>query len=218
MGKKIIFGCLGVGLLVLIVGGYLFYSMVVKPITGSLDTLKEIHETNEQIVNRTPYQPPPTGELTENQVERFVAVQTEIRHGLEARFAEFEKKYEELSDDLEERDPSFREIMNILGDVVKLYSDAKQIQVDALNREGFSLQEYRFVQQSFYQALGVELFAFNLDMIAKAASEGDIDFDLDEFEDRKKYKLDEVPEKNRELVAPYTDSADVWITFAWWGL
>ncbi len=218
MGKKIIFGCLGVGLLVLIVGGYLFYSMVWKPITGSLDTLKEIHETNEQIVDRTPYHPPPTGELTQNQVERFVAVQTDIRQGLEARFAEFEKKYEELNDDLKERDPSFREIMNILGDIAKLYADAKQIQVDALNREGFSLEEYRFVQSSFYQALNVELFAYNLDMIAKAASEGVVDLELEEYEDQKKYQRDEVPEKNRELVAPYADSADAWITFAWWGL
>jgi len=218
MGKKIVLGCLGVGVLVIVVGGYFVYTLLIKPVTESMNVLKDIHEANERIVDRTPYQPPATGEMTEEQVERFVAVQSTIRQGLEDRFAEFQQKYEELGEDWEDRDPSVREIMDAWGGIVKLYRDAKRIQVDALNSEDFSLEEYRFVQRSFYDALGYEIFAFNVDQVAKAASEGDFDFDLGEFEEERKRYYDEVPEKNRELVAPYTESADTWIIFAWWGL
>ncbi len=218
MGKKIVLGCLGVGVLVIVVGGYFVYTLLIKPVTESMNVLKDIHEANVRIVDRTHYQPPATGEMTEEQVERFVAVQSTIRQGLEDRFAEFQQKYEELGEDWEDRDPSVREIMDAWGGIVKLYSDAKRIQVDALNSEDFSLEEYRFVQRSFYDALGYEIFAFNVDQVAKAASEGDFDFDLGEFEEERKRYYDEVPEKNRELVAPYTESADTWIIFAWWGL
>jgi hypothetical protein len=218
MGKKIVFGCLGVALLVLIVGGYLFYTIVMKPISGAVGSFKEINQANEQVVNRASYDPPPAGEMTADQVERFVAVQSQIRGRLDDRLNEFQQKYDELSDDLKGRDPSLRQIMNVLGDVTKLYADAKRIQVDEINKVGFSLDEYRFVQQSFYQALGMEMFAYNLDAIAKAAGDGGLNIDLDELEQKQEYTREEVPEKNRQLVAPYAESADEWITFAWWGL
>jgi len=220
MGKKILLGCLGFGVLVLVVGGYFVYTLLIKPVSASMNVLNDIHEANERVADRSAYQPPPTGEMTEDQVERFVAVQSSIRQGLEERFTEFQEKYEEVGKQWEERDPSVREIMNVWGDVLKLYADAKRIQVDALNARGFSLEEYRFVQRSFYNALGYGIFSYNLDMIAKAASEGDIDFgfDFDEFEDKREQYHEEIPQKNRELVEPYADSADVWITFAWWGL
>lgn len=218
MGKKIVFGCLGVGLLVLIVGGYLFYTNVMKPISGAVGSFKEINEANEQVVNRASYEPPPSGEMTADQVERFVAVQSQIRERLDDRLNAFQEKYDELSEDLKGRDPSFRQIMNVLGDVAKLYGDAKRIQVEEINKVGFSLDEYRFVQRSFYRALNMELFAYNLDAIARVAGEGDINIDLDELEQAQEDVREEVPEKNRELVAPYAESAEEWIKFAWWGL
>jgi hypothetical protein len=79
------------------------------------------------------------------------------------------------------RDPSIREMMNVYGDLVSMYSDAKQIQVDALNNANFSLEEYRYVQRSFYQALGVELFSYNIDEIAKAAAEGNFNVNMEDF-------------------------------------
>jgi hypothetical protein len=218
MGKKLTLGCLGLGLLVLILGGYFIYTLLVKPVAGGISTLRDIHGANERIVNRAPYQPPATGEMTAAQVERFVSVQTAIRQGLQEKFSEFQNKYEEIGDDWERRDPTIREFTNVMGDALKLYAVAKRLQVNALNREGFSLEEYHFVRQSFYHALGVELLNYNLDLIAKAASEGKFDFGTEELEDEHTYYRVEVPPKNRELAAPYAESADEWIVFAWWGL
>lgn len=218
MGKKIAIGCLGIGMLILVAGGYFGYNLLYKPIMDSISSLEEIHQTNEQIANQSEYTPPDDRELTEEQVDRFIRVQTEIQQNLEDRLAEFQEKYEEMEEKLQDRDPSIREIMGVWDDLVTLYKDAKRIQVDALNQEDFSLQEYRFVQQSFYQALGVEMFAYDVDSIAKAASEGNFQFNMEEFEAKKQEFETEVPERNRELVSPYSESAELWVNFAWLGL
>lgn len=221
MGKKIALGCLGVGLLVVVVGGFWGYYSFVKPMMGNLTTIQtaaqEINEKNNEIRNQSSYAPPQTGEISEDQVERFVSVQRDIRNGLEELLTELQEKYEELGQEFEQRDPTFREMMNVGGDLMGLYADAKQVQVDALNEEGFSLEEYRFVQQSFYQALGVELFSYNIDQIARAAEDGNINMDMEEFESAQK-QMREVPDRNRQLVSQYADSAEDWLVFAWWGL
>ncbi|WP_234571380.1 hypothetical protein [Rhodohalobacter sp. 614A] len=218
MGKKIAIGCLVIGLVVLIGGGLLTYNFVYKPVMGSVSSLQEIHQKNEQIDNQSTYQPPADNELTENQVERFVSVQQQIQSGIEERLAEFEQKYEELDSELQNREPTLTEIMNAWGDIVDLYSDAKQIQVEALNEHDFSLTEYRFVQQSFYNALGMELFSYNIDQIAEAASEGNFNMNLEEYEKQQDEMEQQVPQVNRELVSQYADSAENWLVFSWWGL
>src|SRR6056297_3852007 len=217
MGKKIALGCLGIGLLVLVGGGYFAYSTFVKPLMSSVSVLEDIDNTNSKIDNQSTYDVPEDREISETQVERFVDVQKEIRQGLEARISEFQKEYEELSAELENREPSLTEITGAWGDMIEMYADAKQIQVDALNNHDFSLQEYRFVQQSFYQALGVELFSYNIDQIAASANEGNFNMDMSQYENMQE-QMNQVPEQNRELVSPYAEDAENWITFAWWGL
>lgn len=217
MGKKIALGCLVVAVVVIVGGGFAGYTFFVKPMMSGVNALQDIHEKNEQITNRSSYSQPHDGELNEDQVERFVNVQQEIRQGLENVLTEFQEKYDELGAELEERDPTIREMMNVYGDLVGLYSDAKQVQVDALNNHGFSLEEYRFVQQSFYQALGVELFSYNIDMMAKAAHEGNFNINIEDFETMQA-EMEEVPDRNRQLVAPYADSSEDWLIFAVWGL
>lgn len=217
MGKKIALGCLGIGLIIVIGGGYFAYSTFVKPLMGSVSVLEEINESNEQIQNQSSFTVPESREINENQVERFVDVQQEIRQGLEARFGEFQQKYEELSAELENREPTLNEITGAWSDMIQMYADAKQIQVDALNNHDFSLEEYRYVQQSFYQALGVELFSYNIDQIAASASEGNFNMDMSEYENLQE-QMNQVPEQNRELVSRYSENADDWLMFAWWGL
>lgn len=181
-GKKIAIGCLGFFLIIVAAGGYFGYEFV-KPFIGGFSSLEEISEANSRIVLQMEYQRPASGELTQDQVTRFAAVQEQILAGLEDRFSDFQQKYEEIGGKWQDRDPTFREMVNVWEDLFDLYRDAKQIQVDALNQQGFSLSEYRFVQSSFYQALGVELFAFNIDRIAEAARDGIFDLNMEEFEE-----------------------------------
>ncbi|MDZ7718077.1 MAG: hypothetical protein U5K72_04550 [Balneolaceae bacterium] len=221
MGKKIALGCLGVGLVLLIGGGLLTYNYIYKPVVGSVNSLKEIHQTNNQIQDQSAYEAPADNAMTEEQVKRFVSVQKQIQSGVEDRLNEFQQKYEELEQELQNQnqEPGITDIMNAWGDIIDLYSDAKQIQVEALNEHDFSLQEYRFVQQSFYSALGMELFSYNIDEIAETASEGNFNnINLEQFEQKQSEMEQQVPEINRELVSQYADSAENWMVFSWWGL
>lgn len=217
MGKKIALGCLGVTLLLVIGGGFIGYQYFVKPMMSGISSLQNIHELNTQIEDRSTYTPPADDELRKNQVDRFVAAQQDMHSALEERLTELQKKYESMEGEWENREPSVREMMNAWEDIIETYTDAKEIQINTLNEHGFSLEEYRYVQQSFYQALGVELFSYNIDEIAKAASEGNFDMNLEQFEEAQT-QMDQVPERNRELAAPYADDAEIWATFAWFGL
>ncbi len=218
MGKKTVFGCLGIIVLLMVVTGFLLYAFLIRPALTAFSTLEEIHQANERIENREPYDPPPTGEMEEEQVARFVSVQRRISEQLQEKIEELQVQYEEISQTWEEREPSIREMVTAWGDVLQLYADAKNIQVEALNEEGFSLQEYQFVQQAFYQALGVELLGYNLDSIAEAAKQRDLAMDLDEFKTEPKEFSEEALEKNRKLVSEYSENAEEWLLFSWWGL
>lgn len=211
-------GCLGGFVIVIVIGGSLAYFFLIRPVMSGLDTFSEIHQTNERIENRDPYDPPTTGELEKEQVERFVSVQRTIRDKMEQRLSDFEEQYEEISDDWQQQEPSFRKALAAWSELGELYADAKQVQVEALNEEGFSLQEYRFVQSTFYQTLGFELLPYNVNSIAEAASKGDLRMDLEEFRDQQKEIPEETLRKNRELVADHTNEAEEWLVFAWWGL
>ncbi len=217
MGKKIGIGCLVVALVVIVGGGYFAYSSFVKPLMSSVSVLEDISEANKQIRNKSSYSPPSNKEITPGQVDRFVQVQKSIRENLENRFSEFQQKYEELAEQLDGREPRISDLTGAYSDLIQMYSDAKEFQVNALNDQGFSLEEYRYVQLSFYQALGVELFSFDIDQIAAAASQGDFNIDMDEFRNLQS-QMDEVPQSNRELVSTYKDDADTWLIFGWWGL
>lgn len=217
MGKKIAIGCLSIFLIVAVGGGFAGYHFLWKPLMGGVSSLQNIHQLNTQIENQQSYPAPADGELNERQVERFVSAQQQIQSGLEERLLVLQNKYEDISAEWEERDPTFRELMGAWDDLIEAYTDAKEIQIKALNDQGFSLEEYRFVQGSFYQALGMEMFQYNIDKIAEAAASGNFDFNLEEFEEAQT-QIDQVPERNRELVAPYANSAENWVPFAWFGL
>lgn len=217
MGKKIAIGCLSLFLIVVVVGGFAGYHFFWKPFMGGFSSLQNIHQLNTQIEDQQSYSPPADGELNERQVERFVATQEQIQSRLEERLMVLQNKYEDHAAEWENRDPTFRELMAAWDDLIEAYTDAKEVQIQALNNHGFSLEEYRFVQGSFYQALDMELFKYDIDKIAEAAASGNFDLNLEEFEEAQP-RVGQVPERNRELVAPYADSAENWAPFAWFGL
>lgn len=211
-------GCLGAVALVVVAGGVLAYFFIARPVMSGLSAFEEIHQSNERIDNRDSYEPLASGELTRSQVERFVAVQRAIHEQMEQRLTRFEEKYRQVSEEWEQRQPGYREALQVWTDLGKLYAEVKTIQVDALNAQDFSLEEYHYVRRSFYQSMGLGLVSYNLDAIAEAASEGSMGTDFENYRSEWSELPDETLEKNRELVSEYTDQAEEWLVFAWWGL
>ena len=224
MGKKIALGCAVVLVLAMVVGGIAFYQFVYKPgkemlVAGkeyveSLSGLGEVVELEEGVEDRSAYAAPESGELAPEQVERFLAVQRTVRDDLGARWGELTREYESRP---EGREPTLQEMLDFWSDLTETAKAAKRAQVEALNEQRFSTEEYRWVKRQVYAAAGAEALAVDLSQVVEAAKEGRFD-DLRAMAER--YGdgggegndaevggevPDWVPRRNVELVEPHRD-------------
>lgn len=160
---KILVGCLVVLLVVAVGGGLAGYFLVIKPAyefatdVGSFAT--EYQELNQRVERTGSYQPPADGQLTPEQFQRFLVAQREMREGMQQRLEELDEKWQEMRADLErrDRDPNVVEMVTAYRDLGDLLLEAKRNQVTALNRYQFSLQEYAWVRNQVYTAMGEEV-------------------------------------------------------------
>ena len=220
MNKKTVIGCLSV-FGVLFVGALVFfYFSILRPaeaILDDLDTIAEMPTLNENIRNLEAFVVPEDENLTPDQLERFARVQSHIRTGLGADHDLLRERAQsligifEVDGVVKNSDPSLREAIfafDGLGDV--LYR-AKELQVEALNREGFSQDEYRWVRETTYQALGFSRADLYLEDFAQSMKEG------------KYISIDDAVETdpsavNRDLASLYSDMVEIWHPFLVFGL
>ncbi|MGQ0732761.1 MAG: hypothetical protein ACT4QD_03795 [Acidobacteriota bacterium] len=217
--KKLLAGCLVIIVLAGIalgIAAFLFYraaSPAFENARNYLTRFSELSELEKQITNTTPYGPPDSGHLTEAQVERFARVLDHVRTGLGQRMAEIEEKYKHLESN-SDRPPSLTEIVNALGDLAELFVQARRLQVEALNQEGFSQREYRWVRQQMLEAAGVEI-ASGIDLarleeaVEQATGVGDVTVPRPSVN---------VPAENRALVKPYLARMQRWLPLIFFGL
>lgn len=221
--KKILGGCLVVVIVAMIgLGVALFYAYrYARPMIDSagdyLSKAKQVSEQADRIANRSPYIPPPTGELTNTQVERFVAVQGRVRDELGDRWSEIETKSAEIRQKTAgNHELSFGEITSVFKDIANIYVEARRVQVNALNIHKFSDAEYTWVRRRVYEAAGVEM-ASGIDMsaIESLAREGAQRIDTTKLPD---IPLPKVPDANIQLVKPHAARVKDWIPMAVLGL
>lgn len=160
---KILLGCLIVLALVVVGGGTIGYFMVFKPAyefasdVGTFST--EFSELNEQIAREPRYQPPLEGMLSASQFQRFLAAQRDMLTGMEGRLSELKSQWEEMQAqiDRQERDVNILEMVTAYRDLADLVLEAKRQQVEALQAHDFSLEEYLYVRNTVYRALGEDI-------------------------------------------------------------
>ena len=157
--KKLAIGC-AVLLLVGMVGAagasYYAYHKVSSAFTqfAELGSLPEIERS---VKNQRPYEPPATGEPSAAQIEHLLEVQAAVRARLGAKADEIEHRYRRLLAKDSATVVDLPELVSAYRDLAGAYVDAKRAQVDALNRAGFSLGEYRWTRSRAYAALGMPL-------------------------------------------------------------
>lgn len=157
---KVLVGCLVFAVLIIGGGGAVGYFVFIKPFTDmagdAVRFAQEYQELNEQLQQTEPYSPPANNQMTEPQFQRFLAAHTAMRDQLAGRLSELEEKYQELDEKIQEegRDPNLRELADGYRDLADLMMEAKRAQVAALNRYNFSLEEYIWVRNHTYLALG----------------------------------------------------------------
>jgi hypothetical protein len=201
--KKLVLGCLGVLVLLLVagaVGSYFVYQKAKSTLSTyatSLTQFQEIPKVEAQVANKTSFVPPSSGELSADQVTRLVAVQQTIKDRLGARAKELDAKYSAL-EKANGGHASFSDAMGALKDLGALVLEAKKVQVDALNAQHFSLEEYDWTRKTAYHAAGVPLSA-GFDEIVKNVQQGTAPTEKVML----RGMVGEVPGKNKELVAPH---------------
>jgi len=211
--KKLAIGCLVVVALLVVCGGiagYWVYSKA-KSYVGQFQALEKL---DKNVTNVAAFNAPASGELTEDMVKRFVAVQESLHTRLGARVEEMKARQDEFlkRQQAEHRQASASEAIAVVTDMMKLIVEGKSAQVEALNQERFSLEEYSWVKGQVYRAAGmdlVELSIPNLPELAKqgggvtkAVGEAGVD----------------VPPRNKELVAPLLPKLKDWAPLAFFGL
>ncbi|HTV01700.1 MAG TPA: hypothetical protein VMF13_14230 [Luteitalea sp.] len=220
--KKIVFGCGLVVLVLAVLGGASMYFFVYRPAKAfvtSMAQLGEVVDLDKQVSNRQAFTAPGDGTLSATQVQRFVAVQQTIDSRLGARAKEFETKYKAMSE--REQPGSITEVVGAYRDLFGIIAEAKRAQVDALNAQRFSVDEYGWVKHRFYEAAGVALTGVDFRELAEQMKEGNFGA-LQKKDDTTTMTTDTpgvgIPDANRTLVAPYKEKLNAWMVYGAFGL
>ena len=221
--KKILAGCLIVAVIAIIgFGVTAFYAYrAVKPVIDNasnyMDKAREVTRLGGQIKIKTPYEPPATSELTPSQVERFLAVQARVRSDLNDHWEQIEKKSAEIKAkaDANRQDWALSEFTAVFTDIGNIYLTGRKSQVNALNVQRFSEEEYEWVRMRIYEAAGVQLAGgIDLSRIEDLARQnaGKSGVEIPKMD------LPQVPKKNLELVKPHAAKLKAWLPMAVLGL
>jgi len=214
--KKLMLGCLGVTLLLAIVGGVLGYVYVVQPAREYVTALRQfgsLGELDKQVRNQDPFEPPASGELDADLVERFAGVRQSVETTLGDEFARLQERYAALEAEATSSGqirPG--DLVEAFRDLAKTVGQAKRAQVAALNEAGLSLAEYEWVERQMYEAAGILVSSVDVEAVKEALARG---------ADGVAWQRSEpgpVPDRNRQLVEPYLEKLQEWLPLAWLGL
>ena len=172
--KKLAIGC-GVLLLLGMVGAggasYYAYHRVSSAFTGFAE-LGSLPQIEGSVKNQRPFEPPPAGEPSQAQIERLLEIQGNVRARLGARADEIEHRYRRLLAKDSVTAVDVPELVSAYRDLAAAYMDGKRAQVEALNRTGLSLEEYRWVRSQTYGALGMSLVEVDVSRIVEDVKAG----------------------------------------------
>lgn len=210
MGRKLAIGC-GVVFVVLFLAGagvaWWFIGRPAASVVGAVRDVQRIESIRDDVRDTSAYQPPADGVLSGEQVERYLDVQRAMRSRLEDRVQTLRERYEEI--DSEGRDPTPGDLARAWADTTGLLVEATEAQVDALNAQNFSLEEYDWVRRNVLLAAGFAAPGYDItDLAGEDADAGEAVAP----------EATEVPEENVELVAPHSEELEQVVPFAWFGL
>jgi hypothetical protein len=165
--KKALGGCLAAAVVLLVLGGASLWFLVIKPAAVVADralegaregiaqvtdlgrTVARMRELEAGVRTPGPYAAPADGHLTAAQVDRFLAVQAAVLAALGPATAVPDAPAGDLAGAVAEAAGALRALAR-LGDAGLA---AKQAQVDALNAQSMSLDEYRWVRERASEVL-----------------------------------------------------------------
>jgi len=207
-------GCAIAVVVACIAFGFLLYFGVYRPaksVMGDLDQVSRLRGMNDGVMNHESFVKPLNGELTPDQLARFVRVQSGIHVGLGSDYPLLEERAAKLRGltstkpgDMKPERLGVRDAILAFRGIGPVMLRAKEIQVNALNVERFSVEEYRWVREHFYRSLGFSRTgAYFEDFAAQVKAGKGMDVPSEEG-------LPPEPERNKDLATAYSDSMRAW--------
>jgi hypothetical protein len=172
--KKLAIGC-GIALLVVGIAGAAVAWYVYRSVSSTVSQFAELGQMPDlerDVRNTSTFTPPASEELTDAQIEKLLQVQGAVRERIGQRIGEFETKYKALADKKEANVTDLPAIMRAYRDMASTWMDAKRAQVDALNKTGLSLAEYRWVRDQAYRAIGMAYVDLDVSKFVEDARRG----------------------------------------------
>lgn len=215
--KKLAIGCTGVLLLLgLVAAGVAYYTYrQLRSTIVQLAELGEIGDLERSVRVRVPFVPPASEALTSEQIERLVRVQTLVVQRLGERVVDFEEKYKTLAAKDNASIADAPAILAAYRDMAAAWLEAKRSQVEALNEVGFSLDEYRWVRDQAYRALGAPYVDFDIGRLVEEVRRGATTTDVGRLRGS---MGPDGPESNRKLVEAFRTQLEQNIALASFGL
>src|SRR5690606_23135596 len=173
------------------------------------------------IRNTEAFQPPASGELTPEQVSRYVQVQQYVREQLGPRVEELNRQYAAVSERIDRDDATVLDAARMAGavrDLARIFVEAKRTQVQALNNAGFSLAEYEWVRRQLYAAAAIPLVNMDVGAIVRGIQEGNVSPETGQASFDGIVSPEDVPQKNRELAEPHRKLLEENAPLAFFGL
>ena len=173
-GSRWLIGCLGVVLVLFVLIGVAGWWFVIRPfqqMAAAVQEVATIQQLDQRVTRTDPYTPPEDGELSDEQMARYVRVLRGVRDDLDARFVELQRRYEDIGG----RQPQLMDVPRLASayvDLIRLLVRAKEAQVAALNAEDFSLEEYRWVRGQVLVAAGMQGAGYDLSSFVQALADG----------------------------------------------
>jgi hypothetical protein len=207
--RNVLLGCLAVFVLVLGVGGFFAYRFIYQPARNAFANVMELEnltKLNEDIRSRVDFVAPEGNLLTQEQVDRFMNVQQGMRETLQGTFTQLEQKYKDIEAQTQNQAMNIRQLFGAYSDLFKLIVEAKRVQVQQLNEYGFSLPEYQWVKEQVLGASGLPMAGFDLSQL------------MNEGAETVQRVIENVPQQNVDLLAPYKENIEENLAFSFFGL
>lgn len=220
--KKLVIGC---GLVLVLFGvaatvaTYYFVYRPASAFMASMSELGAVADLETALTNTSSFTPPPDGTLTAPQVQRFMTVQAAVKNHMGTRFSELRAKYDAVDGEMQdgERTVKLTEAVGAYRDLFGLITEARTAQVNALNAQNFSRDEYQWVRARVFEAAGLSVTGVDLGELVERAKEGD--FQLPSGGEAMIGEPEGgVPATNKALVEPHVATLREWAPYAMFGL
>jgi len=213
--KKIVAGCalaggIALALLLAAVTGTYF---VIRRVTGPLPYLGAAAALDRKAMGPLEFRPPASGELTEEQVKAFLAIEREVESRLGENLAELRAKSEDLIRESRQGTAalSVRPTLSALNPIGRTFLHAKTTQFDALSRTAVAREEFEWTRQQLYHAAAIEAWQLDFADVLRGVPGA-------EFTVHRLPHGTQAPSTNRSLAGLHIVELRRWAPLAFFGL